>query len=58
MSDQQLLKLEEVCDRLKVSMSTVRRLIDRGELVAVRVGRNLRVRPADLEAYIEKSRNQ
>ncbi len=55
---EQLLKLEEVCERLKVSMSTVRRLIDRGDLVAVRVGRNLRVRPADLEAYIERSRNQ
>jgi excisionase family DNA binding protein len=34
-------------------MSTVRRLVSAGKLKAVRVGRNLRVRPEDLAGYIE-----
>jgi len=53
MSQDQLLTLQQVADRLQVSISTVRRLVDAGELRAVRIGRNLRVRPEDLAAYIE-----
>jgi excisionase family DNA binding protein len=48
-----LLTAGEVSDRLRVSTMTVYRLIRRGELPAVRVGRNYRVREADLEAYLE-----
>lgn len=53
MSHDQLLTLQQVADRLQVSISTVRRLVDAGELRTVRIGRNLRVRPEDLAAYIE-----
>lgn len=53
MNQDQLLTLDQVAAKLQVSMSTVRRLLDRGELKAVRIGRSLRVRPADLAAYIE-----
>jgi len=53
MSQDQLLTLQQVADRLQVSMSTVRRLVDAGDLKIVRIGRNLRVRPDDLRAYIE-----
>jgi len=53
MSQDQLLTLRQVADRLQVSMSTVRRLVDAGELRTVRIGRNLRVRPEDLKAYID-----
>ena len=53
MSEDQLLTLQQVADRLQVSMSTVRRLIDAGKLKTVRIGRNLRVRPDDLKTYIE-----
>ena len=53
MSQDQLLTLQQVADRLQVSMSTVRRLIDAGKLKTVRIGRNLRVRPDDLKTYIE-----
>lgn len=53
MSQDQLLTLQQVADRLQVSISTVRRLIDAGELRTVRIGRNLRVRPEDLRAYID-----
>lgn len=49
---EQLLTLKQAADRLQVSMSTIRRLIKAEKLQAVRIGRNLRVRPADLEAYI------
>lgn len=48
-----LLTASEVADRLRVSTMTVYRLIRRGELAAVRVGRNYRVRAADLEAYLD-----
>jgi len=37
-------------------MSTVRRLVDAGKLKAVKIGRNLRVRPEDLAAYIEDAK--
>ena len=53
MSQDQLLTLQQVADRLQVSMSTVRRLIDAGKLKTVRIGRNLRVRPEDLKVYID-----
>jgi len=56
MSQDQLLTLQQVADRLQVSMSTVRRLVSAGDLVAVRIGRNLRVRPEDLAAYIEEAK--
>lgn len=50
-----LLRLTEVADRLDVSLITVRRLIKDGQIQTVRVGRILRVRPQDLEAYIQSS---
>ena len=52
MSQDQLLTLQQVADRLQVSLSTIRRMVDRGDLPFVKVGRNIRVRPEDLEAYI------
>jgi excisionase family DNA binding protein len=47
-----LLTLPEVVDALKVSESTVRRRIREGSLTAIRIGRQLRVRPEDLEAFL------
>ena len=49
---EQLLTAAEVADDLRVSTMTVYRLIRRGELPAVRVGRNYRVRVTDLETYL------
>lgn len=48
-----LLTAAEVADQLRVSTMTVYRLIRRGELPAVRVGRNYRVRAADLDTYLD-----
>ena len=48
-----LLTAAEVADELRVSTMTVYRLIKGGELPAVRVGRNYRVRRSDLDSYLE-----
>lgn len=48
-----LLTAAEVAEQLRVSTMTVYRLIRSGELPAVRVGRNYRVRDPDLEAYLQ-----
>lgn len=47
-----LLRTKEVAERLAVSPSMAWKLIATGELRAVRIGRAVRVRPVDLEAYI------
>jgi len=52
----QLLRLDQVADRLSVSMSTVRRLVKEGRLTTVRIGpKVIRVRPEDLEAFIREA---
>lgn len=50
----QLLTVAEVADLLRVSTMTVYRLIRSGELPAVRVGRNYRVRRRDLDSYLQE----
>lgn len=47
-----LLTVSEVAADLRVSNMTVYRLIRNGELPALRVGRNYRIRQVDLEAYL------
>ena len=54
--DDRLLKIADVAERLAVSVTTVRRLIAAGKLQTVRIGRALRIRPDDLETYIENSK--
>lgn len=51
-----LLTLALVAEQLDVSLRTVERLVARGELAVVRVGRQVRVRPQDLDAYLEAAR--
>lgn len=53
MSDH-LLTAAEVAEQLRVSTMTVYRLIRRGDLAAVRVGRNYRVRERDLTTFLEQ----
>lgn len=48
-----LLTAAEVAAQLRVSTMTIYRLIRGGELPAVRVGRNYRVRQEDLAAYLD-----
>jgi excisionase family DNA binding protein len=44
---------DEVRERLGISRTLVYRMLAAGTLPSVRVGRLRRVRPADLERYIE-----
>lgn len=48
----QLLTVAEVADLLRVSNMTVYRLIKAGDLAALRVGKNYRIRRQDLDAYL------
>ncbi len=48
-----LMTVAEVAEVLRVSNMTVYRLIKAGELPALRVGKNYRIREGDLEAYLE-----
>jgi excisionase family DNA binding protein len=47
-----LLTVAEVAASMRVSNMTVYRLIKSGELAAVRVGRNFRIREAEVERYL------
>ncbi len=49
-----LLTVAEVAQVMRVSRMTVYRLIRRGQLKAIRVGRNYRVRENDLNLYLEE----
>ena len=49
-----LLTIDDVADRCQVSTRTVRRWIKSGDLRAIRLGRQLRVRPIDLENLLKK----
>jgi len=48
--------LEQVSERLQVSVKTVRRWIDAGDLVTHRFGRGLRVSEDDLQVFIRMRR--
>ncbi|RIK10176.1 MAG: hypothetical protein DCC49_04280 [Acidobacteria bacterium] len=51
----ELLTVSEVASMMRVSNMTVYRLIKRGQLDAVRVGRSYRIRRQDLVSYLMRS---
>ncbi len=51
MNSTEWLSVAGACRRLKVSRTTLFRLIDRGELPAYRFGWMIRLRAADVEAF-------
>ena len=51
---EELLRREDVARILNISRSYAYLLMKRGELPIVRIGRSVRVRPSDLEQFIEK----
>jgi excisionase family DNA binding protein len=51
-----LLTVKEAADRLGTSVRFVRRLIAERRIAYVRVGRHVRLDPADVEAFIAASR--
>jgi excisionase family DNA binding protein len=48
-----LLNAQDVATALKMGLSTVYQLVVRGELPSIRIGRSVRIRPEDLEKFIE-----
>jgi excisionase family DNA binding protein len=57
MDTEKLLTVPEVAEILQVSPSTVYRRIKSGELPCIKLGhRQVRIKPEDLEAYIEAHR--
>ncbi|WP_224249458.1 helix-turn-helix domain-containing protein [Hyalangium gracile] len=51
---ERLLTVREVAERLGVSTATVYGLCERGELPHVRVSNAIRIRPADVEAFLSR----
>jgi excisionase family DNA binding protein len=47
-----LLKVSEVAARLRVSVATIRRMVQRGQLPAIKIGKQLRYRESDVAALI------
>lgn len=48
-----LITIREAADALGISERTVRRMIDRNELRAYKIGRCVRLREGDVQDYIE-----
>ena len=55
-ADDRLLTVREVAETMRVSNMTVYRLIKAGDLHALRVGRNFRIRESDVDRYFEAGR--
>jgi len=52
-ADDRLLTVQEVALAMRVSNMTVYRLIKTGDLQAIRVGRNFRIRESDVDRYFD-----
>jgi excisionase family DNA binding protein len=52
--EESLLTVGEVAQVMRVSNMTVYRLIKSGQLAAIRVGKNYRVRRKDMERYLDE----
>lgn len=49
-----LLNKTEVADRCSVSHRTITRLIENGQIKALKIGSQVRIREADLAAYVAR----
>ncbi|MGI8492016.1 MAG: helix-turn-helix domain-containing protein [Acidimicrobiales bacterium] len=56
--DQQIrwMGTKEACERLGVTLRTLYRFIDEGQLPAYKMGRVIRLQEADLESFIDRMR--
>jgi excisionase family DNA binding protein len=50
------LSTTEVRDRLGITLRTLYRLIDEGQIPAYKIGRVIRMKSEDVDAYLERSR--
>jgi excisionase family DNA binding protein len=53
---ERLLTVPQVADEFQVTSQTIRNWIDAGTLPAIRVGRAFRLRRADVDALLDRSR--
>jgi excisionase family DNA binding protein len=53
----QLLSVHEVCQRLGMGKSWVYRRLGSGEIPSVKLGRSIKIKREDLEAYLEQHRH-
>ena len=58
MKEDNLLTIREVAKYLHVVQLTIYRMIDRGDLPAIKVGHVWRIRRQDLEDYLKRSTSQ
>lgn len=58
LANSKFLTPQEVAERLRVSKMTVYRLLKSAELPSVRIGRSLRVRESDVNAFLKARFNQ
>ena len=52
------LSTKEACERLGVTLRTLYRLMDEGQLPAYKIGRLLKLKGEDVETFIESARVQ
>lgn len=55
--NEKALTATQVCQRLSIDKKTLYKLIARGKLEAFKVGRDWRVFPSELEAYVARESN-
>ncbi len=55
--DEELLKADDVARLLNISKPMAYRLMQRGDIAVIRINTAVRVKPSDLQAYIERSRS-
>lgn len=53
-----LLKISDICKQLSISRTTLYQLINRGDLKPIRVMGAVRFASADIDAYVEKLREE
>ena len=56
MKTDQFLTVQALADQLDLAPLTVYRLVKHGKIPAVRIGRSIRFRPADIDAFLETVR--
>ncbi|MDA8025466.1 MAG: helix-turn-helix domain-containing protein [Actinomycetota bacterium] len=52
--DDELMRVKEVADLMKVSTTTIYRLIAEAEIPATRVGKAWRIRRGDVDQYLKR----
>lgn len=53
----QLMRAGEVATLLNLDRKEVYRMLERGDIPRIKIGRSVRIAPADLDTYLEKQRS-